>query len=119
MTLTERLGEYVRACFTGIWIESHEQQDALVALAQLCQQEGWRLATWNIEQGLRVAGAEIEGGSGDPLAAIRALNALATLDGTAILVLQNFHRFLQSAEIVQAISQQIIAGKQNRTIVVV
>jgi hypothetical protein len=34
-------------------------------------------------------------------------------------VLQNFHRFLQSAEIVQALSQQVIAGKQNRTIVVV
>ncbi|MCA9088808.1 MAG: AAA family ATPase [Planctomycetaceae bacterium] len=119
MTLTERLGEYVRACFTGIWIESHEQQDALVALAQLCQQEDWRLATWNIEQGLRVAGAEIDGSGSDPLAAIRSVNALAAPDGTAILVLQNFHRFLQSAEIVQAISQQVIAGKQNRTIVVV
>jgi hypothetical protein len=48
-----------------------------------------------------------------------AVNSLATADGTAILVLQNFHRFLQSAEIVQALSQQVIAGKQNRTIVVV
>ncbi|MFV0446241.1 MAG: AAA family ATPase [Planctomycetaceae bacterium] len=119
MSLTERLAEYVRACFTGIWIESHEHQDALVAIAQLCRQEDWRLATWDIEQGLKVPGAEIEGTGNDPLAAIRAVNSLATPDGTAILVLQNFHRFLQSAEIVQAIAQQIIAGKQNRTILVV
>ncbi|MCA9091474.1 MAG: AAA family ATPase [Planctomycetaceae bacterium] len=119
MTLTERLAEYVRACFTGIWIESHEQQDALMAIAQLCQREDWRLATWNIEQGLRVAGTVVEGSGSDPLAAIRSVNALATPDGTAILVLQNFHRFLSSAEIVQALMQQIIAGKQNRTIVVI
>jgi hypothetical protein len=32
---------------------------------------------------------------------------------------ENFHRFLQSAEIVQALSRQIITGKQNRTIIVV
>ena len=44
---------------------------------------------------------------------------MATPDGTAILVLPNFHRFLQSAEIVQALAQRIVAGKQNRTFVVV
>jgi hypothetical protein len=119
MSLIERFGEYVRACFTGLWIESHEHQDALMAMAQLCRQEHWRLATWNIEQGLRVDGSAVEGGGSDPLAAIRAVNSLATADGTAILVLQNFHRFLQSAEIVQALAQQVLAGKQNRTIVVV
>jgi len=108
----------VRACFTGIWIESHEHQDALVAIAQLCRQEEWRLATWNIEDGLRVPGMDTDSGAADPLAAIRSLNALASPDGTAILVLQNFHRFIQSAEIVQALSQQIVSGKQSRTIIV-
>ena len=34
-------------------------------------------------------------------------------------MLQNFHRFLQSAEVVQALAQQIVRGKQNRTIVVI
>ena len=63
--------------------------------------------------------AEQDASSNDPLAAIRSINALATPDGTAILVLQNFHRFLQSAEVVQALSRKIITGKQNRTIVVV
>ncbi len=119
MTLIERLGEYVRACFTGIWIESHEHQDALVAISQLCHQEDWRLATWDIERGLKVPGAEIEATGNDPLTAIRAVNGLVTQDGTAVIVLQNFHRFLQSAEIVQAIAQQIVAGKQNRTILIV
>ena len=119
MSLIDRFSEYVRACFTGLWIESHEHQDAITAIARLCRQEQWRLATWDIDQGLRLDGSPIEGNGNDPLAAIRSINSLATSDGTAILVLQNSHRFLQSAEIVQALSQQVIAGKQNRTIVVV
>jgi hypothetical protein len=119
MSLTEKLGEYVRACFTGIWIESHEHQDALVAIAQLCRQENWQLATWDISSGLTVSGTSSESGGTDPLAAIKALPTLATADGTAILVLQNFHRFLSSAEIVQAVARQIIEGKQNRTILVI
>jgi len=120
LNLRNRLTEYVRACFTGIWIESHEHQDALTEIAQLCRDEQWQIATWDIEAGLSIPGqAEADATNNDPLAAIRSVNALATPDGTAILVLQNFHRFTQSAEVVQALSRQIIAGKQNRTIVVV
>lgn len=119
MSLTSKLGEYVRACFTGIWIESHEHSDAIVAIAQLCRQESWQLATWEIGAGLKTAGSEIETAGNDPLAAIRSLNSLASPQGTAILILENFHRFLSSAEIVQAVAKQVIAGKQNRTILIV
>ena len=120
MSLRNRLTEYVRACFTGIWIESHEHQDALTEIAQLCRDEEWQLATWDIESGLTVPGqSEPDAGNNDPLSAIRAVNAMATPEGTAIIVLQNFHRFIESAEIVQALSRQIVAGKQNRTIVIV
>lgn len=123
MTLAQSLREYIAAAFTAIWVESHEHADALAEMAQLCQQQAppWRLAAWDIESGLTVAGQQAtDDGSGqDPLAAIRSINSLASEDGTAILVLQNFHRFLQSAEIVQALARQILQGKQNRTFVVV
>lgn len=119
MKLTDHLAEYVRACFTAIWIETHEQQEAILAISQLCQNEGWQTASWNIDQGLKVKGGNTDLSGGDPLAAIRAASTLATPDGTALLVLENFHRFLSSAEIVQALSQQILAGKQNRTILVI
>ena len=119
MNLNQRLTEYVRACFTGLWIVSHEHQDVLAEIAQLCREQQWQLATWDIESGLNTAAPIEPVGSHDPLSAIRAINALAMPDGTAILVLQNFHRFLQSAEVVQALAQQIVRGKQNRTIVVI
>lgn len=57
MSLHARLAEYVRACFTGLWIQSHEHEDALKEIAQLCDQEQWRLATWNIDAGLSLGGA--------------------------------------------------------------
>ena len=120
MSLAERLEEYVQACFTGLWIESHEHEDALAEIARLCHRQNWSLATWDVSAGLNVAGQDADqAGAPDPLAAIRALSALASPDGTALLVLVNFHRFLASAEIVQALARQIHQGKQNRTFVVV
>ena len=38
---------------------------------------------------------------------------------TSILVLENFHRFLGSAEIIQALVSQLHAGKQSRSIIIV
>jgi len=39
MSLFERLAAYVRAYFAGIWVQSHEQDDALLEIARLCRQE--------------------------------------------------------------------------------
>lgn len=120
MTLRNRLSELVQACFSGIWIESHEHQDAIADIAELCRNEDWRLAIWDIDQGLRGSGdaAEIREAS-DPLAAIRTLSSMATPSCTSILVLQNFHRFLGSPEIIQATCRAVTEGKANRTFVVV
>ena len=40
-------------------------------------------------------------------------------EGTALLVLRNFHKFLGSVEVVQALDTRIQAGKQARTFVVI
>lgn len=118
MTLSDRLREYIAACFTGIWIQSFEHCDALAEIARLCRDQEWSLASWDIDQGLRVA-AQAAPGASDPLAAVRSISALAKPDSSALLVLPNFHRFLQSAEIVQALAHQIQAGKTNRTFIII
>ena len=123
MSLSRQLSEYIAACFTGLWIQSHEHDDALAEIAQLCQRESWRLATWDIAQGLRIPGQDpattADTGGSDPLSAIHAVSALATPDSSAILVLVNFHRFLGSPEIVQALARQISQGKHNRAFIVI
>ena len=118
MKLSDSLLEYVRACFTGIWIQTHEPDDALAEIGGLCREQGWTLATWDIDRGLRIAGST-ENAAADPLAAVRAVGALAQAEGAGILALANFHRFLGSAEIVQALQHQVLAGKQTRTFLVI
>ena len=119
MNLRHQLAEYVQACFTGVWVESHEHPEALLEIGQLCRDEGWRLSIWNIDTGINAQGTSAESAASDPLSAIRAANTLAQPEGTSIIVLENFHRFLQSAEIVQALARQVVAGRQTRTIIVI
>jgi ATPase family associated with various cellular activities (AAA) len=123
MTLSERLSELVRACFSGLWVQSFEQDDAVVEIARLCRQQHWSLATWDIDRGLSIAGRDDGSNTAisapDPLAAIKSIGSLATPDGAALMVLRNFHRFLGSVEVMQALDTAISAGKQNRTIILV
>jgi hypothetical protein len=105
--------------------ERHERAEVILRqareLADLCRQERWTLATWDIDQGLSIGGQTSPAGTTatDTLAALRSLPALATPQGTTLLVLPNFHRFLNSTEIVQALQHQLLLGKANRTFVVI
>lgn len=123
MSLSERLSEYVRAAFSGVWIQSHEHDDALMEMGQVARENGWDLVSWDIDRGLsingQVANPEITPAASDPLSAIKALGSLGSPSGTTILVLRNFHRFLGSAEIVQALDSAISRGKQDGKIVVI
>ena len=114
--LKQRLREYVAGCFTGVWVETQEPQEAASDIRSLCQEEEWQFARWDVDQGLRVAGQSVEDGQ-DPLAAVKSATAMG--EETSVLVLENFHRFLGSPEIVQAMASQLHAGKQTRSIVVV
>ncbi len=118
--LSKKLYEYVAAAFTGIWIQSFEHEDALAEIAQLCRTQKWSLAVWDVDRGLEAGDASPQGATAnDPVAAVKSINVLASAEGSALLVLPNFHRFLGSAEIIQALAHQIHQGKQNRTFVVI
>ena len=108
MTLAERLAEYVRAAFTrhlgpvrSSTTTRSPRSPALPPAAAGPWPPGTSTAAWPSPARPPSAGAVP--GAADPLAAIRALGALATPDGTALLVLRNFHRFLGSVEVVQAL----------------
>src|SRR5262245_8114374 len=121
MKLTDQLTDFINAAFTGIWIETREPDEAEKEITQHARTKQWKLAVWDVASGLRLPGtnAKPEAGTGDPLAALRALPALADEKGTALLVMHNFHRFLGNPEVIQTAFQQLVAGKQQRTFVVV
>src|SRR6516225_6519354 len=102
MTLTDRLTEYVNAAFTGLWVQTHEPDEAEREIARIAQQQQWRLAIWDVAGGLRLrngnANSTDDSAAGEPLAALRALPAFADSKGSALLLLHNFHRFLNNPE---------------------
>jgi hypothetical protein len=123
MTLTEQLADYINAAFAGIWVQTHEPDEAEREILRHARGAHWKAAVWDMANGLRFAVSddadrpEVPGG--DPLAALRALPAMADPEGTAVLVLHNLHRFLSNAEVIQTTACQLVAGKQRRTFVIV
>jgi len=123
VSLIEQLKDYINAAFTGLWVHTHEPDEAEREIARHAGPNKWKLVVWDIAQGLRLpsangqAEAAVEGK--DPLAALRALPALADKDTSAVLVLHNFHRFLNNPEVLQSTFRQLVAGKQQGTFLVV
>src|SRR4051794_19205226 len=123
MKLTEQLTDYIHAAFTGLWVQTHEPDEAEREIIQHARTQQWKVAVWDVANGLRLPDAPgtIRGdaGPGDPLPALRALPSLAQSDGTALLLMHGFHRFLNNPEVVQTTFGQLIVGKQQRTFIVV
>lgn len=123
MTLTEQLTDYICAAFTGLWVQTQEPHEAEREILHFAQAQKWKVALWDAAQGLRLPGQtngiDSENGVSEPLVALRALPALGDPQGTALLVLHNLHRFLNHPEVVQTVFAQLIAGKQQRTFIVV
>jgi hypothetical protein len=112
MTLSEQLIDYVHAAFSGLWVQTHEPDEAEREILQLARQEQWKAAVWDIADGLRFssAGSQSQPNPGDPLAALRALPGLAEPSGTSVLLLHNFHKFLTSPDVMQTAFSQLVAG---------
>jgi hypothetical protein len=123
MSLAEQLTDYVHAAFSGLWVLTSEPDEAEREIARHAKQKEWKLAAWDIAGGLRFPNAPhdaaTEVSAGDPLAVLRALPALADPKGTALLLLHHFHRYLGNPEVMQATFAQLVAGKQQRTFLVV
>src|SRR5947209_1827625 len=106
MKLCDQLTDYIHAAFSGLWVQTYEADEAEREICQQARDKQWKVAVWDLAGGLRFPHASAsqgsEVGAGDPVAVLRALPALANDSGTALLLLHNFHRFLNNPEVVQS-----------------
>jgi hypothetical protein len=123
MNLTEQLTDYVHAAFSGLWVQTQEPDEAEREIIQLARNRSWELAVWDVASGLRIPSERgtLHGDAmpGDPLAVLKAVPSLAKKDGTALLLLHNFHKFLNNPEVIQTAFTQLVAGKKQSTFLVV
>ncbi len=127
MSLVNQLNDYINAAFSGLWVQTIEPEEAERELVEHARHQQWTLAVWDVARGLRLplnptaTVPEVA----DPLAVLRVLPTLAPTnsdgsgESTTLLVLPNFHRFLNSPEIVQTLFEQLVIGKQRRIFVAV
>jgi hypothetical protein len=123
MKLSEQLTDYVHAAFSGLWVRTSEPDEAEREILRHARDQKWKVAVWDVSNGLRVANERgtFHGDAmpGDPLAALRAVPALAEPNSTSLVLLHNFHRFLNNPEVVQTAFSQLVMGKSRRTFLVV
>ena len=111
-SLSTEIWELVRAGFSGIWIETQEPSESTLELSAMCAEHELRLLAWNLDSGLRNIGGEpLVNDQADPLTAVRMLGTVPE-GQTTLLILENFHRFIESPEISQAMLTQLQLGKQ-------
>jgi hypothetical protein len=77
-----QLTDYINAAFTGLWVNTHEPDEAEREISQLATRKKWKAAVWDVASGVRLidskgVATQADSGAGDPLAALRALPALA------------------------------------------
>ncbi|MBX3421776.1 MAG: AAA family ATPase [Pirellulaceae bacterium] len=112
--LKDQLWEYIRAGFSGLWIQTHETSEALLEITELAQQKKLQLVRWNLDQGTQLLNGQLTVQSNhDPLSVVRSLGSIESSENNTLLVLENFHRFIESAEICQALLTQLQLGKQS------
>lgn len=121
--LLGQVSELVHACFSGIYIQTLEPDEALRELAHLARRESWRLGAWDCETGLSLPEQELTlpdmTGVTDLLAVLRAAGQLSAGAGTTLLVFRNLHRFLGATDLLEALARQVAAGKHTRTFIVI
>ena len=118
MTLIQQLKDYIHAAFSGIWLMTLEPDEVQREIVHLCQSEGWQLHAWDVAQGCY--GNGLSGGKQDPLFPLNAeTQATKATDLTCLVVLHNFHRFLQNPVVMQTLFNRVIEGKGQRTFYVI
>jgi hypothetical protein len=107
--LNEDLSELINAGFVGIWVQTREPHVAVETVNELCEQSDWLLYSWDIDRGWIEGDQSTRIGPADAARRIRSLHKPD--NGHQVLILHNWHLFLDKAETIQATLNSIPAAK--------
>jgi len=129
MSLAEVVSEHVKAAFAGMWIQSHEHEDAIEELQRMCaarERSDWTVCHWDLQRGLlghpEILDQQIVQDSKNPKTGVFFEKPQALLDAfpriardseksCTLLVLVNFHKHWDNPKYIQTLSNVISQGK--------
>lgn len=115
----EELDTLVRARYPLLWLVTWEEQRLDAILEDLANAHGKALLDWSITRGLRRAGgARTAAPEEAARAPLEALAAIEKLSEPSLVVLKDFHPFLQDPAVVRALRELSHALKSTFTTVV-
>src|SRR6476659_7755571 len=94
----------LRARYPLIYLVSHEEQRIDAVVAEVAERHGKQLWEWSITQGLRPA-KQRSPGPEDSRNPITALQGISELKDANLVVLKDFHRYLDDASVVRALRE--------------
>lgn len=121
--MSEQVVEFVKAGFSGIWVHTNEQEDAMSDLIAAANANEWSLGFWDIGEGLRgteriAAQKPQEEDRWHDRNVSQMLRELPTIAATTghkktLLVLKNFHRreLIDNTSHIQLLQSSLQAGK--------
>jgi hypothetical protein len=121
--LQRQLIEYVNAGFSGIYVKTHEPDEALRELRLIERAQEWHVMEFDMDRGLSHDGANGDGNA-DPTGALKELRKAAERrgggnGGSVLLVAPSFHRFLTDPMLVQTLQRTLSLGKEHGGFVVI
>lgn len=118
--LQTRLTEYVDACFTGIYVQTHEFDEAIREIREIAPDNKWDVLTFDMDRGLSRGPGKADNNP-DPINAVRVLGDTRSYQsgGSTLLVVPAFNRFLGDISLMQTVQRVVSEGKEFRTFVVI
>lgn len=115
--LKVELEDLIRAGFSGLWIETCEAEEAQREVANLCREQEWICLAWDAGRGLTEAVTGKPAGTQDtnPIAALKYFQSQPAVPERdhmpRLMLLHNFHRFLESPVVMQHLTNAVVWGK--------
>jgi ATP-dependent 26S proteasome regulatory subunit len=113
-----KLANYIRSGHAGVYLVSHEEARVEAELKGVADKLKRPLFAWSATRGLVNTADGSGGGANDPLEAVEAVNGLPE---DALVLLADFHLFLQDGNpvLIRAIKDALVAGKAKGRVLIV
>lgn len=114
--------EHVNGGFAGLYVQSVEHADCIREILQAGKKRSWATFVWDCNDGLTLHDDTVNPDMTDPLAIVKAFPQMAKelhSYSSKIIILKNFHKFMEGVEVIQAIDNAITIGKSEQVIFVV
>ncbi len=117
--LQEQLKTYIQAGFSGLYIETSEPEEAQRDILSLIPENSkWQAVVWDVAKGVtcpfQSTAGQRDPKTTNPLYPLTVFGEQDFGKDAGLVLLHNYHRFLENPQVVQGLANAVLAGKSNR-----